>query len=129
MTPAVVLEMFASGLPKLSWLSRLKISALNSTRARPTGNRLLRDRLTSWVPGPRTVLRPAVPCVPSAGTAYALGSNHLSDVGLSISPKLPGVTRFTRCGTNEPHWQTLVEETVNGKPEARRMMPWTCQPP
>ena len=34
------------------------------------------DASTRCVPGPRTVLRPAVPCVPFAGTTYAVGSNQ-----------------------------------------------------
>src|SRR5207245_507887 len=68
MVPTVVFDMLASGLPKLLWFRRLKISARNSTRARLIGNRLLTEKLTCCVPGPRTVLRPALPCVPNAGT-------------------------------------------------------------
>src|SRR5205807_3190569 len=106
MVPTVEFEMFVSGLPKLLWFSRLKISPRNSTRAWPTGNRLLTEKFTCCVPGPRNVLRSAVPCVPAAGTVYAVVSNQRSGVGSSRMPKLPGVTWLTRCGTNRPHGQT-----------------------
>src|SRR5262249_30995427 len=80
MVPTVAFEMFESGLPKLLWLRRLKISARNSRRAWLIGNRLLTEKFTCCVPGPRTVLRPALPCVPAAGTVYAVGSNHFCGV-------------------------------------------------
>src|SRR5262249_38543530 len=113
------------------WFSRLKISNRNSSRALFTGKRLLNDVSTRCVPGPRTVLRPAVPCVPLAATVYAVGSNQWSGVGLSTlpaSPSRPGA-KFTRCGTNDPHWHTLVDVTEYGNPDARRMTPCTCHPP
>src|SRR5438132_4340756 len=127
--PTVRFEMLASGVPKLLWLNTLNTSARNSARARPIGKRLLSDRFTCCVPGPRTVLRPAVPCVPAAGTEYAVLSNQWSGVGLSMLPNTPGVIRFTRCGRNDPHWQTLVDVIENGKPLPRRTMPCTCHPP
>src|SRR6185503_17098145 len=130
MVPTVALEMLASGLPKLSWLNRLNTSARNSSRARPPiGNRLLTEKFTCCVPGPRTVLRPAVPCVPLAGTAYAVASNQRVGDGSSSSPRLPALTTLTRCGMNEPHWQTLVDVTENGNPLPSRTIPCTCQPP
>src|SRR5262249_12473273 len=104
-------------------------SARNSARAWPIGKRLLSERLTSCVPGPRSVLRPALPCVPAAGTEYAVASNQRVGVGSSSVPTLPAATRLTRCGTYDPHWQTLVDDTVNGNPLASRTMPCTCQPP
>src|SRR3954471_12614159 len=131
MVPTVPFEMLKSGVPKFAWLSRLKISNRNSRRALFTGKRLLIDASTRSVPGPRTVLRPAVPWVPAAVTVYAVGSNQWSGVGLSMLPasvSRPGA-KFTRWGTNDPHWHTLVEDTEYGKPDARRITPCSCHPP
>src|SRR5438874_12582522 len=47
---------------------------------------------------------------------------------LPASPSRPGM-KLTRCGTNDPHLQTLVDVTERGKPEPSRMIPCTCQPP
>src|SRR2546422_4499653 len=129
MTPAVVLEIFVWGLQKFTWFRMLKISARNSTRAGPIGNRLLTEKSTCCVPGPRIVLRPAVPCLPASGTAYAATSNQCVCVGLSRIPNAPAVTRLTRCGKNDPHAHTFVELTLNGNPLANRATPCTCQPP
>ena len=67
MTPAVTLLMFPSGCPKFAWLNRLKISARNSRRAGPIGNRLLAEKSTCCELGPINVLRPTVPWNPDAG--------------------------------------------------------------
>src|SRR5581483_4465130 len=79
-------------------------------------------------PGPISVLRPAVPWNPAAGSTYAVLSNHCSGVGFDSTPRSDRAT-FTRCGTYDPHAHTLVPVTVNGNPVAARKMPCTCQPP
>src|SRR5262245_52546005 len=81
--PAVGFEMFPSGLPKFVWFSRLDVYQRNSRREVPSGNRLVTEKSTRCVPGPRSVFRPAVPCVPVAGTTYAVLSYHTIAVGFS----------------------------------------------
>src|SRR5262245_54940580 len=131
MTPAVTLLMLPSGCPKFVVLKRLKMSHRNVTRDAPIGKFLLTEKSTDFEPGPISVFRPAVPWNPFAGSTYAVLSNHWATVGLSSLPRSssrPGAT-LTRCGTNEPHWQTLVPDSVNGNPLPARMTPCTCQSP
>src|SRR5262249_26274412 len=122
----VLLEMLFAGVPKFGWLSRLNTSHRNSAARRPPAeNRLVTARSTRWVPGPMTVLRPAVPCVPAAVATYAVGSNHIVGVGLLSLPlsfSRPGA-KFTRWGTYEPHWHTLADVIENGNPLANRITP------
>src|SRR5688572_25867333 len=90
MVPAVAFEMLDAGLPKFTVFRRLKTSTRKSTRRlSANGNRLVRDKSTRLNDGPMSVLRPAVPWKPAAGTVYAVGSNHLAIVGLSILPLSP----------------------------------------
>ena len=124
--------MLPSGLPKFAWLNRLKISAAELEPRVADREALgegevdaLRARAARRYCGRRcpACRRPA-PCRRLCRTTAS--ACRSSSWPLSLSR--PGA-KLTRCGTNEPHWQTFVDVTVNGNPLANRATPCTCQPP
>src|SRR5690348_4404245 len=73
-----------AGLARFTWFITLNISARNCTFTGKSliGNFvfLITDRSTSEYPGPKMLLRDSVPQVFAAGSAYAFGLNHWTNL-------------------------------------------------
>src|SRR5205085_2011247 len=125
MTPAVAFTMLLSGRPRFARLNRLNTSRRTVVLKRPViSTRRCRLMSTDSQPGPRSVLRPALPNTPDVTRVYAAGLNHCSTVCAPFGSPV----RFGRPVAPAP---TLLFPcvTVYGRPVRALRMPLTSQPP
>ena len=122
MTPNVGEPTVVPGVWNCAWLKRLKISARNWRRG---VNFFDTDRSTFHRPGPKSVVRAALPSTPAGGATKQLVSNHRAIVG---SDNFPSQTRSGLLPNHVPDW--LVDMLIpSGYPLLALKIVLTCHPP
>src|SRR5690606_11453209 len=133
MRPNAALPSCVLGLPQLTVLNRLKISARSCRRARPPTNTFfISDRLVTFDPGPRIMLRGALPNVYWSGIENADSSMQLtrpSPLGLSWQFSVGLPVTFGRCAPRPMLARSPWMVMFNGVPLSSVVTVPTCQPP
>src|SRR5690242_10699837 len=117
-----------TGRLRLVWLRTLN----NSPRTRMRRDSLHRNAFdtamsTFTVPGPRRMLRPALPYAGDEGMAKAVVLNH-SPIECGLLEDAAGEVRFGRQLFPWALTSAQFISTLNGEPVSARKIPLSCQP-